>query len=195
MSFTIKVANFPGRNAGEQVAWVVVDAGTCPGAKRGQAGAGINPKLVLGILGDDPSSDTDHQSHLREVCLKAIALTQPAPASPLARKAVANATADMFYVWDGESVLDLMSRSEAMAYVGNELAMFSVPSDKENWKSAAEIGLTASNVPSPPSRPSAPSKPEVTSGSTVGAKLKDSEAILAQINAARGQRVLSSKAS
>ncbi len=198
MSFSIRVANFQGRGS-EKVAWVHIATGNCPGAKRGPDGTGLNPKLILAILGDDPTSDTPHQAHLREVSLKAVALTQPAPASPVAKKAVAQATSDMFYVWDGEQVLDsVMTRAEAIHHARNPLALFSVPSDAENWQPAEHFGLSmATDNSAPPTAPLAIAKPEVASGrlDAPEAFKSESESILAQINAARGKRILSGKTS
>jgi len=180
MAFTIKPANFSGRNPGEMVPWVVVDSGDCPGAKRGKSGQGINPRLILSILGDDPSSDNKHQAHLRSVSLRAIAMTQPAPDSPLIKKAVTKATHDLFYGWDGANVLPLMPRAEAVKLAAsNPDAMFSIPSDKNEWREGAFFGLLE-DTPPPPAPPVAP-KPEVASG----------EDVLAKIQAARGNRVLS----
>lgn len=182
MSFTIKVANFDGRRAGEMVPWVSVDTGDCKGAKRGKSGQGINPHLILSILDGD-------QDHLRKVCLKAIAEASPVPVSPVAKKSIAEVTQGFYYGWDGSKVLPLMDTDAARHLaLTNEDALFSTPADKENWLPASDFGLDVAE--SLPTGPSAPKKPEVASGVVEPA---DKQAILDRIKANRGQRVLSAK--
>lgn len=183
MSFTIEVANFEGRRAGEMVPWVHVASGECPGAKRGREGQGINPKLILSILDGD-------QDHLRSVCEAAIEEANPAPAPKKSSSKV--------YYWgfDGENLTDTpMPHDDAVAFAGlHEFAQFSTVTDPENWKTAAEFGLAVTK-PTPPSKPSAPSKPSTPAKSEpeVASGDDDKADALAKIQAARGQRVLSAK--
>lgn len=156
MTITVKTANFKSNN-GEVVAWVEIESGSIPGAKRGKGGkACYNPRAILAILraGNAPNSAlmTDCQRAVDEAEQANQPASTPAVAPPPPPKP--NDETRYFLASDGEIVASKLTKEEACKVV--KPGYLAIQVGGTAWKDAAEFGIVPDETTPTPTPPVTP---------------------------------------